>query len=616
MNKQKTCFLINEMKGEIMHLKKTTVLFLAIVMLFVTVLTCACDKTEDKEPITSNTEATENTKVVEETNEPEEVIIDPYGKYEEPITLSTVFISSSAVQEMIVELEGETIEDNRWTDVMKDELNIEIDYMAIVDASQYDEKVNILVASGQIPDYLYEISAKNTKQMIDGGLLMPVWDLFQEYGSDVNKALHNVNRHLNWTAFDFSGEKFAIPNVGVDDTLDNAKMLWIRRDWLKALDIAEPKTAEDLDAIIEAFTKDDPDQNGEADTYGLGLLGGDQFLDSALGYFNSNEAYPMIWIEDDSGKLVDGSNMPEVKSTLEKLQSMYSAGYLNTEFAIKGVQQISEDIANGKVGMFFGIHAIPLLYGFAAAITIDPDADWISLPIPGKASLMSPSSAIKGTIINKNCKYPEAVVKMMNVANMYDIMLRDSEKMDYYITDGHNFVSPVKYPHLPMVNLFSALTTKKKLELGDAFDKNDSAAIMNESIEDFYPDDAEILKEILGGNEFGDLIYDLVKPYIDEKTPDNYPWYTVFGPEGSEHVLSLYWNEFEDRLTNDKYLGPITETMSDFEPTKDKLRSETFIRIIMGEDDSSAFDKYIEDIKALGGNEVEQEVNDWYKDNK
>ena len=51
---------------------------------------------------------------------------DVYGKYEEPITLTTVFVSSTATEEMIAGLgTDETLENNRWTQLMKDELNID-----------------------------------------------------------------------------------------------------------------------------------------------------------------------------------------------------------------------------------------------------------------------------------------------------------------------------------------------------------------------------------------------------------------------------------------------------------------------------------------------------------
>lgn len=44
--------------------------------------------------------------------------------------------------------------------------------------------------------------------------------------------------------------------------------LTYRYDWLQNLGLEEPKTVEDLVNMFLAFTNDDPDGNGEDDTYG------------------------------------------------------------------------------------------------------------------------------------------------------------------------------------------------------------------------------------------------------------------------------------------------------------------------------------------------------------
>ena len=577
---------------------------------------CASQQAEEPEESMQQTEETATPKETQEEQTAVEETVDPYGKYEEPITLTTIFASNSAIDEMVAGLEGETIEDNRWTRVIKDELNIDIEYTAIVDASQFSEKLNIMIASGQIPDFVPGIDASTTKQMYDAGLIMPVRSLFDKWASDVNQTLHNVNRYINWTAFEFGdGEAAAIPNVGEGDTLDNAKMLWIRRDWLENLGMEAPENAQELDELIRAFAEDDPDGDGEDDTLGMGVLGGNDLIGTTLsslaGYFNTNQAHPSIFIEQD-GKLVSGLATQEVKDTLTKLQDMYAKGYIDTEFAIKGLQQISEDVANGKIGLIYGVHATPLLFGFAASKVNDEATDWMSVPIPGpgKTSIPSPSSSISGVAINVNCEHPEAIVKIMNVANKYDTLMADAETKDYYVTDGHNFVIPLKYPHLPMSNLFMALQTKKMLE------GKDIAQARDEAIEEFFPvEDQDILKEIYS-NETENMIYNLVKPYIDEGTNDSYPWYIIFGPEGSEHILTYYWKNFDTTVVQDAYLGPITETMSEFTSTQQKMINETFTRIIMGEDDISVFDGFIDDINAIGGDDINREVNEWYNNNK
>ena len=594
-----------------MRIKRFMIVLLSVMIVLTSGLLGACQSDTNvpsSSPSSSSSQSPQaspspSSQTVEET-------VDPFGKYDTPITLTSVFASASAVTDMLSGLgTGETLDDNRWTKLMKDELNIDVQYTAEVDMSQFNEKINIMIASGQVPDYLTGLSATTVKQMVDGGLVIPVRDLSDKWSSDVNKTFNNINKYLNWSAFNFDNDYYAIPTVGDSDPLDNTSIIWIRRDWLKNLNLQEPKTLEDLDNVIKAFATQDPDQDGASDTVGLGVMGGDQFLSSIMGYFNSNNAYPDIWLKDQNGKLAKGLVMPEVKNTLAKLQDIYAKGYIDTEFSIKGVPQMTEDIANGKVGMFFGIHASPLVYGFAAEKAVDPKADWVALPLPGKASISAPAAVITGTVISKNCKNPEAVIKMMNVANKFDVSA-DAETKNFYVNDAHNFVVPVKYPHLPMTNLYMCLNTTKMLNGMDVATARDSA------IDEFYPpEDAAIIKKMFE-NETENIIYTLVNPYVQNQTADNYPWYIIFGPEGSENVLRTYWDNYNSALQQDMYLGPITENMSEYAPTEQKMRDETFTRIIMGQDDISAFDDFVKNISAVGYSDVEQEVNDWYQQNK
>ena len=95
---------------------------------------------------------------------------------------------------------------------------------------------------------------------------------------------------------------YALPNMNA--TVYNLSLLWIRQDWLDNLGLARPETMEDVINIARAFTKDDPDQNGADDTYGLAfsqtLFDG---TTSLVGLFNGYGAYPDHWIKLDDDRL-------------------------------------------------------------------------------------------------------------------------------------------------------------------------------------------------------------------------------------------------------------------------------------------------------------------------
>jgi putative aldouronate transport system substrate-binding protein len=63
------------------------------------------------------------------------------------------------------------------------------------------------------------------------------------------------------------GKMYGFPNPGAMTYVDG---LVIRKDWLDKLGLEMPKTLDDFLAVAKAFTEQDPDGNGQKDTYGFG----------------------------------------------------------------------------------------------------------------------------------------------------------------------------------------------------------------------------------------------------------------------------------------------------------------------------------------------------------
>ena len=65
-------------------------------------------------------------------------------------------------------------------------------------------------------------------------------------------------------------------------------------------------------------------------------------------------------------------------------------------------------------------------------------------------------------------------------------------------------------------------------------------------------------------------------------------------------------------LQDNLFVGAPTETMTSRMSTLEDLQDEVFTKIILGEADVDAFDKFVSDFNALGGKEITEEVNEWY----
>jgi len=217
---------------------------------------------------------------------------DPLGKYAEPVTITTVKNLGAGTLDF---QEGDSIDDNVWTRLYKEALNVDVQFLWTTNEQQYAQKVNIAITANEIPD-LMSVSAAQLKMMYENGQIMDVTDVVDDNISDLVRENLYSDGGLAVDSATFDGRLYAIPAIA--SGLSSAYVLWVRTDWLENLGLALPETVDDMMAIAEAFTTQDPDGDGVDDTYGLAVYkdlfeGGFSCLE---GFFNAYGAYPNIWL--------------------------------------------------------------------------------------------------------------------------------------------------------------------------------------------------------------------------------------------------------------------------------------------------------------------------------
>ena len=93
-------------------------------------------------------------------------------------------------------------------------------------------------------------------------------------------------------------------------------------------------------------------------------------------------------------------------------------------------------------------------------------------------------------------------------------------------------------------------------------------------------------------------------------------WNRVFGKDGSQELLIKYQNDENVKLVEDKFVAAPGEVMSERKTTLDDMLDQTFIKIISGQETLDAFDSVVEEWTTAGGQEMTDEVNEWYSANK
>lgn len=493
---------------------------------------------------------------------------DPIGRYDQTVQLTSV----RSVIAGYTYPEGDDVYNNPYTRAAKDDLNVDVTYEWVVDASQYNTKLSTMLASGDLPDY-FSCDAATMYELAEEGLIADLSDVYEKYaGADLRSYCEGFQEGFDSAKVD--GKLYGMPNLGFG-LISLPNIIWIRSDWMDKYGLTEPQTMDDLVKIAQTF-KDKEGASGFA--IEKGMFDG---IDNVVSYFNAFHAYPQIWIEKD-GQLVYGSVQPETRQALLFLQKMYADGLIDQEFGAKDINKVNEDIINGKVGIMSGLNWA-CYWPLTDALKANPEAVWKPYAVPstdGQPVRLQASWPVSSYIVvNKDCKNPEAIIKMINhfilVTNEVRFPADKYNGLDWQ--SGYiSFPNPIReYNHHVL--------------LAKALDTRDTAPLA-------------VADSLLHN-------YETCLTWLDAKNPDGYGVYFQRSSESSFAVIKNYIDSDNILLTAIKGSDPTG--YAGIKSTLLTMEMETFTKIIMGEP-IEAFDKFVEDWNAVGGAQATQEVNEVY----
>jgi putative aldouronate transport system substrate-binding protein len=126
---------------------------------------------------------------------------------------------------------------------------------------------------------------------------------------------------------------------------------WIRQDWLDALGLEPPTTTEEFLEVARAFTEDDPDGNGQKDTYGLTGVG--EGLGAFVPLFGAfGVGTPSSFYMED-GQLIDALHDPQMPDALSFLNQLWTSGYVDPDLFSLDYEASREAAFQGRAGIFY-----------------------------------------------------------------------------------------------------------------------------------------------------------------------------------------------------------------------------------------------------------------------
>ena len=517
----------------------------------------------------------------------------PLSKYPETVT---VHLGGSLNPNAKIP-DGMSYEDNSYTRFLKDDLNIEVVYDWVASSSDFDEKMNLCIGSGTIPE-LMNVNATQYRALLKYDMIQPLDQYFDDYASDTLKGyVESGGEELKKCISNDKGEMMAIPAPNI--TAGGINEMWIRQDWLDNLGLEAPRTWDEMATVAEAFVTQDPDGNGEADTIGIlgpsnsdhmNAIGGNQYgLDPLFSRFQS---YPQYWLQDEDGTVKYGSIQPETRTALEKIQKLYTDKLIDPEMLVRNDSM--EPLLAGKVGIFFG----PWWCGYTVAdATLAGEADWRAYFTPlaedGNYYTHMPDPTSTYVVVSKSCKNPEAAIKIIN----------------YLIAYGKDWVADGTVAKMEISQFYP---------LWNVYENADEIEVSTETLEKYLAgeitmDDVDLSKHKLLKNDM-EAVTELKKEPYDDFSLDKWNLDSDLAKTNLPRLVSLLVGG--NPLVNDKYI-PVynaysgqTETMQAKWANLKKMEEETFAKIIMGKADISEFDTFVENWKNQGGDQILKEIND------
>lgn len=518
----------------------------------------------------------------------------PFSKYAETVT---VHLGGSMNPNAKIP-DGMSYEDNSYTRFLKDDLNIKVVYDWVASSSDYDEKMNLCIGSGTIPEMM-NVNATQYRALLKYDMIQPLDQYFEDYASDKLKGfVKSGGEELKKCITNDKGEMMAIPAPSM--MVGEMNEMWIRQDWLDKLGLEAPRTWDEMVKVAEAFVTQDPDGNGEDDTIGIlgpgnsnhiNDIGDNQFGLDPL--FCSFQSYPQYWLQDEDGTVKYGSIQPETRTALEKIQKLYTDKLIDPEMLVRSNCQ--ETLLSGKVGIFFG----PWWSGYTFAdATLAGEADWRAYFTPlsedGNYYTHMPDPTSKYVVVSKSCKNPEAAFKMIS----------------YQVANGQHWTDDgITSSDMSLSDFYP---------LWNAYDNADEIEVSTETLEKYLAgeitmDDVDFSQHILLKSDM-EAVKELKKEPYDDFSLDKWNLDSDLAKTNLPRLVSLLVGGAP--YVNDKYI-PVynaysgqTETMQAKWANLKKMEEETFAKIIMGKADISEFDTFVKNWKSQGGDQILKEIND------
>ena len=307
-------------------------------------------------------------------------------------------------------------EDNAWVKAVEEAANVKLEIEAPAPSS-YTDKLQITMASGNLPDIIYIFTNDNNydKWAKDGLLL----ELDGETGKYPN-IMSNITSDM-WNSFRSAstGKIHAVPKP-------NKISYWgyvANKAWLDALGMDAPETKEEFYELAKAVVSRDPDGNGKADTFILSPSGQTTAGASVWEEFFLLNAFDLLNAEerlDADGEYKRRQEYEGYYPYLEFMHKLYEEKLMDPEFFLNKSGESSNKFLQNRVAVFSGHDGgVKALYGKDSTEKIMSDYEYYPMlkTDSGERNLYVTAPVWGGWAISADSKVKDEALKFIDFGN-------------------------------------------------------------------------------------------------------------------------------------------------------------------------------------------------------
>lgn len=507
---------------------------------------------------------------------------DAYGKLASPVTIRIGFkIPDSRLTT------GDSNDNNPVSRYLEGLTNIKVvHYWEAKGDEAYFQRVQMALDSSDLPDAMV-VDREQLERLIQADLIEDLTDEFAKYGSALIKEMYRSTGNEVLTDASRDGKLYGLPNVALQ--ADSATLLWIREDWLNRLELSPPRTLDDIEKIAQAFVERDPDGNGKRDTVGISgyrniVYGQKPHINGFDSVFNAFGAYPGNWIRNARGEIVYGSTEPETKEALARLADWYKRGLIDPNFPL--YKETQEPIVANKTGIFFGPWWMPYFPLFEA-VRSNTTAEWRAYAAPlnaeGRFVIHLAPPTDRFLVVRKGYAHPEAAVKLVNAFTRLERREDPNEAVrsldDFAAQTG---IQPRAYYPFDLLIDYSEGIERNYADLQQALHGKIDPALLRPETR---------------------LLYERWNRELEQPKKDLEGWKAVNSYRYGVGVLAS-----TPSMKVKSVFSGVTKSMPGTWKELQKLESETFLKVIVGDTPLGEFDRFVEEWKRNGGDRITQEV--------